>query len=181
MRLFDEYTGRVVLTVLAIAAVLGFVWRTWHVLAAFLFAVFFAYLIDPVVQLVGRRLKLRRGPSIAVVYLVLFLLLAVLFLYVGPSMIREAGILADTLPQLYQKIASGQIAWQLGAQHGWSYATKLRIQQFLAGHSDDILALASYFAARFGGIGARRLMAAADSDPGRFLLERWPGVQPVCR
>lgn len=146
MPLFDQYTGRVILTVLLIAAGLGFVWMTWHVLVAFLFAIFFAYLIDPVVRFVNRRTKLTRGAAIGVVYLAVFLLLAALLLFIGPGMVHEASKLADTLPDLYQKVASGQIAWQIGAQHGWSYETKVRIQQFLAGHSDDIIRIARDFA-----------------------------------
>jgi predicted PurR-regulated permease PerM len=67
MPLLDARTGRVVLTILLILAGLAFVWAAWHVLVTFLFAIFFAYLVDPVVEFAMRRLKLSRGKAIAVV------------------------------------------------------------------------------------------------------------------
>lgn len=120
---------------------------------AFLFAIFFAYLVAPVVQLLMRSLKLSRGSAIATIYLLIFLGLAVLFLFIGPDIAHEAKKLAETLPNLYQKIASGQIAWQLGAEHGWSYKTRLRIQQFLAAHGSAIDSASRDFTARFERLG----------------------------
>jgi predicted PurR-regulated permease PerM len=154
MPLLVARAGRVVLTILVILAGLAFVWAAWHVLVTFLFAIFFAYLIDPVVEFAMRRLKLSRGKAIASVYLVIFAGLAVLFLVIGPAIVGEARKLADSLPQLYQKVATGQIAWQLGAAHGWSYETKLNIQQFLAAHSADITGLAHNFGTRLARLGS---------------------------
>ncbi len=153
MTLLDARTGRVILTILMVAAALAFVWAAWRVLVAFLFAIFFAYLVAPVVQLLMRSLKLSRVSAIATVYLLIFVGLAVLFLFIGPDIQHDAEKLTDTLPNLYQKIATGQIAWQLGAEHGWSYESRRRIQMLLAAHSGEIDSAARGGAARLAHLG----------------------------
>jgi predicted PurR-regulated permease PerM len=149
----DLRTARVLFTVLLIAAALAFAWAAWHVLVTFLFAIFFAYLLDPIVEFIGKRLKLGRGKSIALVYLGVFAGLAIVLLFVGPHIVHEGEKLAKTLPELYEKVSSGQIAWQIGSQHGWSYETRLHVQQFLAGHRDTIVQMASNFGARLARLG----------------------------
>ena len=154
MTLLEPRTASVIVTTLLIAAALALVWATWHVLVTFLFAIFFAYLVSPVVQFLMRRLRLSRSLAITVVYLVIAAGLAMFFLFIGPDIARQATRLAQTAPQLYQKVATGQIAWQFGAEHGWSYDTKLRIQQFLAQHSGYISRLAQGFATRLAQLGS---------------------------
>lgn len=153
MPLLDVRAVRVLATILFVAAGLAFAWAAWHVLVTFLFAIFFAYLLDPIVEFIGKRLKIGRGKSIALVYLGVFAGLAVLFLFIGPRIVQEGEKLAKTLPQLYAKVSSGQIAWQIGAQHGWSYETKQQIQQWLAGHRDTISHFASTFGAHLARLG----------------------------
>lgn len=132
---------------------LGFVWAARKTLIAFLFAIFFAYLIDPLVEQVRTRAKLTRGKAIAIVYVAIFAALGILLLFIGPNIVEEAQKLASTLPELYQKIASGQIAWQLGSQRGWSHETSLKIQQFLASHRETIVSVASDFGHRLASAG----------------------------
>lgn len=153
MPLIDQRTTRVIFTILLIAAVLAFVYVAHSTLIAFLFAVFFAYLIDPLVGQVARRLKTSRGTAIAIVYIGIFAALAVLLVFIGPNIVRESEKLINTLPALYEKIATGQIAWQLGMQHGWSRETILRIQQFLATHNDTMAQMAREFGMRLADIG----------------------------
>lgn len=154
MPLIEPRAGRVILTLLLIAAGLAFVWAAWHVLVAFLFAIFFAYLVDPVVQFVMHRAHISRGKAIAAVYLVIFVGLAVLFISIGPRIVHEGEKLSKTFPELYEKIASGQIAWQIGAQHGWSHETQARLQQFLAGHRETIVRIARDFGMRLARLGS---------------------------
>jgi predicted PurR-regulated permease PerM len=153
MPLMDLRTARVLLTLLLIAAGLAFAWAARHVLATFLFAIFFAYLLDPIVEFVSRRLKTSRGRSIALIYFGIFAGLVILLLFIGPQIVQEGEKLAKTLPDLYARVSSGQIAWQLGAQHGWSYETRLQIQQFLAGHRQTIVHLASNFGSHLARLG----------------------------
>lgn len=141
MNIFDKTTARVLATVLLFAAVGAFAWGARRTLIAFLFAIFFAYVLDPVVSLVERtRLGHRsRGRSILIVYIVLVGSLAILFTFVGPKLVTEGRTLADKLPQLLEGVTSGQIAHEIGIRRGWSWNTQVRVEQFLASHSDDIL------------------------------------------
>ena len=54
MSLIDTKTARVLFTVLLFALVLGFLYVARETLIAFLFAVFFAYLLDPAVSRVQK-------------------------------------------------------------------------------------------------------------------------------
>jgi predicted PurR-regulated permease PerM len=153
LALVDQRASKVIFTLLLFAAVLGFVWAAHRTLIAFIFAIFFAYLVDPLVEQVRARAKLSRGKAIAIVYVAIFLGLGILLFFVGPNIVQEAQKLANTLPDLYEKIASGQIVWQLGSQRGWSHETNLKIQQFLASHRDAIVSLATNFGHRLAETG----------------------------
>jgi predicted PurR-regulated permease PerM len=153
LQLIDPRTSRVILTVAFYLAIGAFVWAAHKMLFAFLFAIFFAYLVGPLVEYVGRFLKLSRGKSIAVVYLVILGGLAILFLFLGPRLVHEGERLAKTFPDLYEKIATGNIAFQIGAEHGWSRETSLRIQQFMAAHRATIVSIAQSFGAKLAQLG----------------------------
>ncbi|MGI9103321.1 MAG: AI-2E family transporter [Terriglobales bacterium] len=151
MPLFDARTGRVLLTILVVAAVLAFIYAAGHILIAFLFSIFFAYLIDPLVCYAEPRVH-TRGRAIAVVYVGFAIALALLGFLLGQRLAREAEHLAKTLPEMFQKFASGQIAWTIGSQHGWSYETQLRLERFLASHQQEMLDWAKRFAQHLAGL-----------------------------
>lgn len=135
---FDTRALRVIFTVLTVAAVLVFAYAARRMLTLFLFSVFFAYLIDPLINRVEPAVK-GRGRAIAVVYLGGLITLGLLGWLIGGRAIRETQHLIASLPSLYQKLLSGEIAWTLGAQRGWSHETMAKIQGFLAAHSGEIV------------------------------------------
>jgi predicted PurR-regulated permease PerM len=148
----DSRTSRVLFTLLLFALGLGFLYAARRTLILFLFAIFFAYLINPAV---GRLEKLVRGRTraIAVIYLLLLLAVSLFFVVAGPRISRQSARLAEALPGLAEKASNGQISGQIGelaarisAQHGWSAATQARIQSFLYNHREDL----SNFAQRIG-------------------------------
>ena len=141
MLLADSKTARVLITVLLFALVLGFLYVTRATLIAFLFAIFFAYLMSPVVNQLERLLR-GRGRAIAVIYACLLALVVVFFVLVGPKVTREGARLGQSLPGLIAKLSSGEIAKQIGADHGWSLATTDFAQSFLVSHQDEITQLA---------------------------------------
>jgi predicted PurR-regulated permease PerM len=141
MALIDGRTARVLFTVLVFAAGLGFLYVARRTLIAFLFAVFFAYLVDPAVSRVEKWTK-GRGRSIAVIYLLIVTFLGTFFFFVGPRIGHEAQILTGSLPALLERVGSGQIAEQIGAQHGLSVATRRELSNFLSSHRGDLLSLA---------------------------------------
>ena len=141
MSLIDGRTARVLFTVLVFAAGLGFLYVARRTLIAFLFAVFFAYLVDPAVSRVQKWTK-SRGRSIAVIYLLIVVFLGTFFFFVGPKIGHEAQKLTESLPALLERVSSGQIAEQIGAEHGLSKATRNQLSSFLASHRDALLSLA---------------------------------------
>ncbi|MGA7218753.1 MAG: AI-2E family transporter [Candidatus Sulfotelmatobacter sp.] len=136
----DARTARVLFTVLLFALGLGFLYVARQTLMAFLFAVFFAYLMSPLVSSLEKILR-GRARAIAVIYLLLLGLLALLFVALGPRIGRESARLVQSLPALAQ-LSSGQIAEQLGRDHGWNAKVVDLLRVYLVNHSDEISKLA---------------------------------------
>ena len=148
MTILDSRTSRVLVTALLFAVGLGFLYAARRTLILFLFAIFFAYLINPAV---GRLEKLLRSRTwaIAVIYLLLLLGLGLFGFLVGPRIARQSARLGAQLPGLMDKASTGQlsgqigqIAEQIGSEHHWSYATQQRIQGFLISRREDLSGLA---------------------------------------
>lgn len=147
MALIDTRTSRVIFTVLLFAAGLGFLYVARRTLVAFLFAIFFAYLMDPAVSRLEKYLH-GRGRAIAVIYLLLLIGVAIFFLSVGPRIGREAARLGQSLPNLLNRVSSGAIVRDIGQEHGWSLQTQDRFREFLSNHSGDIKTYAEEFGLR---------------------------------
>jgi predicted PurR-regulated permease PerM len=141
LSLFDSRTARVLVTVLLFTLVLGFLYVARATLIAFLFAIFFAYLTSPLVAYLEGVLR-GRSRAIAVLYAALIALVVVFFVVVGPKITHEGARLGQAVPGLLGQLSSGQIARQLGNEHGWSERSTEFAQSFLASHSDDITQLA---------------------------------------
>lgn len=141
MPLIDNKTTRVLFTTLLFALALGFLYVARRTLVAFLFAILFAYLMDPAVSQLEKWVR-GRGRAIAVIYFLLVILLVGFFFFVGPQIGRQTQKLSEALPQLIERIGSGQIAEQLGAEHGWSETTKYQVKAFLVSHRGDLLSMA---------------------------------------
>jgi predicted PurR-regulated permease PerM len=150
MALIDTRTSRILFTALLFALGLGFLYVARRTLIAFLFAIFFAYLMDPAVSRLEKWLH-GRGRAIAVIYLLLLAGLALFFFSVGPRIGREAGVLGQSLPNLLTRVSSGDIAHDIGKEHGWDTATQEKFRQFLFKHSDDIKQYAERFGLRAAG------------------------------
>ncbi len=140
MPLADGRTARVIITVLLFALGLGFLYAARQTLIAFLFAIFFAYLMSPLVSHLEKLLH-GRGRAIAVIYVLLLGLVVLFFVSTGPRIGRESARLGQSLPAL-SRLSSGQIAQQLGQEHGWNARLVEVAQNYLASHSDQITKLA---------------------------------------
>ena len=140
MLLADARTARVLITVLLFALGLGFLYAARQTLVAFLFAIFFAYLMSPLVSHLERLLH-GRNRAIAVIYVLLLGLVVLFFVSTGPRIARESARLSQSLPAL-SGLSSGQIAEQLGQEHGWNGRLVDLARDYLAGHSDQITKLA---------------------------------------
>jgi predicted PurR-regulated permease PerM len=134
--LTDSRTARVIITVLLFALGLGFLYAARETLIAFLFAIFFAYLMSPLVSSLEKVLR-GRARAIGVIYVLLLGLIIGFFVSMGPRVAREGAKLVQALPALAQ-LSSGQIAEQLGQQHGWNSRVVNILRDYLASHSDEI-------------------------------------------
>src|SRR6266404_737866 len=143
MSLIDVRTSRVLFTVLLFALGLGFLYIARRTLIAFLFAVFFAYLMDPAVSRVEKWVR-GRGRAIGLMYLLLVALLITFFFFVGPQIARQGQRLSESLPKLLETVSSGQIAEQIGKEQGWSVSTRVQLSNLLANHRTELLGLAAY-------------------------------------
>jgi predicted PurR-regulated permease PerM len=139
--LTDSRTARALVTVLLFALALGFLYVARETLIAFLFAIFFAYLVSPLVGHLEKFLK-GRGRAIAVIYALLLGLVALFFAEVGPKVTGEGARLGKALPDLLAQVSSGQFATRLGEEHGWNQRTTQLMESVLASHSEDITRLA---------------------------------------
>jgi predicted PurR-regulated permease PerM len=149
--LTDTRTARVLVTVLLFALGLGFLYVTRVTLIAFLFAIFFAYLMSPLVTYLDRLLH-GRSRAIALIYTCLLALVVIFFVEVGPKVTAEGGRLGHALPNMLASLSSGQLATQIGEQHGWSGATIEFVQSFLVNHSGGITKLAQRLGLRIADV-----------------------------
>jgi predicted PurR-regulated permease PerM len=139
--LADSRTARVLVTVLLFALGLGFLYVARATLMAFLFAIFFAYLMSPLVNHLEKLLR-GRGRAIAVIYALLVAVVILFFVAMGPRVTREGARLGHSIPDLLDRLSSEQITQELKLR-GWSGTTTSLVQSFLVNHKDDITQLAS--------------------------------------
>jgi predicted PurR-regulated permease PerM len=132
---------------LLFALALGFLYAARQSLILFLFAIFFAYLINPIVERLQKPLR-GRGRAIALIYILLLTGLALLVFFVGPRVTRQAARLGEAWPELANKVKTGQIAVDIGQQRGWSGATQSRMQEVLKNHSEELLVVAQRIGVR---------------------------------
>jgi len=139
LKFFDKKTAQVLFTVLVFGVALLFLYSAWRAIIAFLFAIFFAYLLEAPVSRLQRWLRGSRASAIAVVYLIILAALVLVFSLLGPPVVQEAQQLAQQAPEWGNKITSRQIAEQVGTHYGWSTATVTRVGDFLSEHRPEMI------------------------------------------
>src|SRR5438045_7094325 len=112
MKLLDQRAARVLFTATLFGLGLLFVYAARRTIIAFIFAIFFAYLLDAPVARVERWLRNSRGLAIAAVYLVALGIIALVLALAAPRIAQETQRLAAALPTLTQKIASGPVPYK---------------------------------------------------------------------
>jgi predicted PurR-regulated permease PerM len=152
----DARTARVLLTALLFALGLGFLYVARETLIAFLFAIFFAYLISPLVLWLQKILH-SRGGAIAVIYVVLLGMLALFFASMGPRIGRESARLVHSLPDVTQ-LSSGQIAETIGHEQGWNDRVVDMIRNYIASHGNEITNVARTIGIRIADVAGEAWM-----------------------
>lgn len=136
----DRRTTDILLTVCFFVLVGGALYAARRVLLLFTLAVFFAYLIEPVVRFLQRHalfFRNLRGPAVIEVYLLFIVLLVAPACVFAPSLSRSAGRLVDRVPATLDGLASGEIAAQLAKENGWSQEQEARFHTFLLRHKSN--------------------------------------------
>lgn len=141
MSFFDRRTASILLTILLFSLALAFVYLARMVIIIFCFAILFAYLIDPVVRFIQRHSLLfrnLRGPHIAEAYLALILFIALILHVLSPGFFARSARMLQRLPTLSERLATGEIAADVGNKYGWSDAQTQRFKAILIQHQSDI-------------------------------------------
>ena len=128
-------------TVCAFVVIGAFVYAVRQTLVVILFAILFAYLLEPLVlRIQNSKLALgSRSFAILETYIAIGIFLVALGMLFGPQLTYDARQLGQSLPSLLENVTSGKIVWQFGNRHGWSFDTQLRIEQFIRDHQAEIL------------------------------------------
>jgi predicted PurR-regulated permease PerM len=171
VNLIHKYTASVLFTVLVFAALLAVIYQARRPLTAFIFAILFAYLLDPLVGRFQNGLRGSRGLAIAATYLLLGVAIGAFGITIGPRIFKEAERLGRELPELMENVGSGQIAQQFGSQRGWDDKTQLQVQQFLSGHRDEITQYAQIVANRAAGLAGSLMWLLLIPILAAFLLK----------
>lgn len=141
MRFPDQRTLSVLLTALLVALVSIAVYSARRILLLFVLAIFFAYLINPLVKFLQRHslfFRNLRGPAVVEVYLAFLIVIAALGYGFVPGAVRRSITLVDEVPALLDGLSTGEIATDLGGKYGWTDEQEVRLKLFLLRHRDNI-------------------------------------------
>jgi predicted PurR-regulated permease PerM len=141
MAFLDLRAARVTLTValMAIGALLLYLLR--DILLILAFAVFFAYLLYPLVRMLQRCCR-RRVWAILAVYALLLVALVGLGGAVGQRLSSEVASLADKLPEMSQRVQSGEMVGSVLERRGWETAQVEEVQRLVAGYTHQMVGYA---------------------------------------
>ena len=99
MSIFDQHTARVLTTIGAVMAVVALLYGVRKTLVVMLFAVLFAYLLEPVVRRIEGSMLAKGSRWLAILetYLAIGSSLTALGILFGPKLLEEARLLSQLL------------------------------------------------------------------------------------
>ena len=136
--LWDQRTFRILVTISVFVVVLEFLKSARETLTLFLFAILFAYFLEPLVRMLEKPAR-GRGKAILIVYLVLIGVLVGIGFIAGPSIGDESRQLTGSLPLLLERLSSGELITRFGQAHHLKPTVVAQAQGFLTSHREDIL------------------------------------------
>lgn len=155
MAILDQRTTAVARTVAIFAVIALFVWGARDTIVAFVFAVFFAYVFEPLVSWLQGKRKISRGSrglAIAEVYLILAMACTAIAFGAGPYIAAEGRQLISAAPSLLDKLATGRLVHEIGTTRGWNYATQIRIEHLIREHRAEVLHFVQQVGVRAGAL-----------------------------
>jgi predicted PurR-regulated permease PerM len=137
MALFDRRAAAVLTTVAVFLLGGAIAFIAWKTLVVLLFALLFAYLMEPVIQRFQKRLR-RRWMAVAITYLLFWGLVALFGAIAGQRLVTQARRASEVVPATLEKIESGEIAYEVGREHGWSHERQQQLHDWLASRRETI-------------------------------------------
>jgi predicted PurR-regulated permease PerM len=153
--ILDPRTTAVARTLAIFILIVAFFWGARDTIVAFIFAIFFAYVFEPLVTWLEEREKISlrsRGLAIAEVYLILAMVCTAIAFGAGPHIAAEGRQLISAAPSLLDKLGSGRIVHEIGANRGWSYETEIRVELLIRQHRAEILDFVQRIGMRAGAL-----------------------------
>ena len=140
----DRCAARCTWTAVIVLLLVALLYLIRQTLFIFVVALLFAYLLWPLVRFLDRRLPGRsKAPALTLVYLSLVGFLIVMGIVIGSRVVQEANALAARLPELLLKFQPPILPPFSPASLPLKITVISTLQQQLANHSRDILALLS--------------------------------------
>ena len=123
MRFPERRTSNVLLTILLFAAICAIAYWARHVILLFVLSVFFAYLMNPAVKFLQHHpliFKDFRGAAVTEAYVGILILIALATYTFAPVVTRNTVRLVDQVPVTLDRLATGDIATDVGDKYDWS-------------------------------------------------------------
>ena len=140
----DPRAARYTWTAVCVLLLVGLVYLIRETLFIFVVALLFAYLLWPLVKMLDRWLPGRtKEAALTLVYLALVGALIVVGIWVGSRIVQQANALATRLPELLARFAPSAAPPASPSVPSLKFDLMATVQQQLAHHSRDILALLS--------------------------------------
>ena len=140
----ERRTTGVLLTILIFVTACGIAYAARRVILLFVLSVFFAYLLNPAVELLQHRslfFRNVRGAAVTRVYIAILILLAVVAYTFGPAVIRRTAKAVDQVPIVLDRLSTGEIANDIGDKYGWSEEQSTRVRTVLLRHKENFRGL----------------------------------------
>ena len=154
MPLLDQRTTAVIRTLVIFALIGAFLYAARRTIELLIFAIFLAYLIEPVVSRIQRWPKISRGSralAIAEVYIVVAMVVTGLIMGFGPEIASQSRNLLSGAPELLNEASWGKLIRKISSSHGWSYHTQVELEHLVLQHRTEILSGIHQVAAKVEG------------------------------
>jgi predicted PurR-regulated permease PerM len=153
--ILDQRTVAIIRTLVIFLAIGALLYAARQTLVLLIFAIFFAYLIEPIVGRIQNWNAVSRGSrgvAIAEVYVVLGAAFIGLILSLAPTIASQGRNLLSAAPTLLDQSTWRKLIREVSSNHGWSYHTQLAIEHLVLRHRPEIVAVLQQIATRVEGV-----------------------------
>ena len=137
MAIFDRRAAAVLTTALVFLLVGAIAFIAWKTLVVLLFALLFAYLMEPVIRRFQKRVR-KRWMAVAITYIMFWGLVAIFAGIAGQKLMTQARRASEVVPATLEKVQSGEIAYELGREYGWDQQRQQQLHDFLVSRREQI-------------------------------------------